>query len=72
MATYLENLTTARAQIAERLVEVTSQPKPNYSVDGESYSWAEYMAQLQAQLEQLDKAIQRASGPFMVKTRGWP
>lgn len=70
MATYLQNLTTIRANITARLVEVTDSPKPNYTVDGESYSWADYVDMLMRQLEALDKRIQAASGPWEVRTLG--
>lgn len=72
MATYLENLTTARAQIAERLVAVTAENKPSYSVDGKSYSWESYVSMLTSQLERLDEAIQRSDGPFEILTQAAP
>lgn len=70
MATYLENLTTARAQVAEILVEITADPKPTYSVDGQNVSWESYFSMLTDKLEVLDRAIQRASGPQQTSHRG--
>ncbi len=69
MATEAENLDTAIANVTARLVEVTASAKPNYSVDGESYSWAEYLTVLNAQLFELKKARQRADAPFEVRSR---
>lgn len=69
MATFAANLETARDNVAARLVEITSQPKPNYSVDGESYSWAEYFSVLSSQLKTLEEALQRADGPFNIRSR---
>lgn len=69
MATYLENLTTARDNVAANLAAMTASPKPTYSVDGESYSWSELFSTYTQQLEALEKAIQRASGPFVVRSR---
>lgn len=64
MATYAQNLETVRNQIAARLVEVTAENKPTYSVDGKSVSWESYVAMLSNQLEKIEAALARASGPF--------
>ena len=69
MATVLANLNTKRAQIAVLLVELTVNPKPDYSLDGEQISWGAYFDMLTRQLEAIDKAIQRASGPYSRLTR---
>jgi len=60
MATYLENLTTARDNIAARLAEITAQPKPSYDVDGQRVEWNEYFRQLNEQLATLTTAINGA------------
>jgi hypothetical protein len=49
---------------------MTLKPKPSYSVDGESYSHGEYYQMLLTQQIELERAIQRASGPFQVRSRG--
>lgn len=69
MATYRDNLITTRDQIAARLAEVTDSPKPNYSIDGQSVSWAEYFSTLTGQLEAINKLIQQAGSPFMTISR---
>jgi hypothetical protein len=69
----LDTLTTARDQIAARMDEMTRNPKPNYSLDGESYSWESYFNMLSTQLLAVEQSMQRASGPgpaFMNKSRG--
>lgn len=70
MATYLANLQTARNQTAALIVSITANPKPDYSIDGESISWAAYLSNLTDRLEALDKAIQRAQSPFARHSRG--
>ena len=70
MATYAENLVTARNNIAARLAEVTANPKPDYSIDGESWSWSSYVTMLTNQLSVLEKSIITADGPFEVRSRG--
>lgn len=58
MATYLENLQTARETLAAALAENAG--KPNYSIDGQSVSWGELMDRI----GKLDEAISAAQGPF--------
>jgi hypothetical protein len=48
MATSLENLTAALANLDARLLEVTAAPKPSYGIDGKSVSWGEYFNNLMA------------------------
>lgn len=70
MATRADNLQTALDNIAARLADVTANPKPSYSVDGESVSWTEYFNALTQQQLALEQALQRANGPFEVRSRG--
>jgi hypothetical protein len=44
-------------------------PKPTYSADGENYDWTGYQQFVLNQMETLERAIQRAGGPFMIPTR---
>lgn len=44
--------------------------RPTQTVDGESYDWTGMRSQLVRDLETLEKAIQRASGPFDIRSRG--
>jgi hypothetical protein len=69
MATVLDNLTAAKANVAANLAAMTASPKPNYSLDGESYSWAELFDIYMRQLLTLDEAIERAGGPFEIRTQ---
>lgn len=66
MATYLENLTTSRDNIAARIAEITAENKPSYSINGQAVSWAEYMDALVKQLEYLNKLINAQSPYFIV------
>lgn len=60
----LSDLTTAREQLAARLVEITASPKPSYTIDGQHVSWHSYQQQLTGQIERLNRLIQQESGPF--------
>ncbi|MGL6225249.1 MAG: hypothetical protein ACRC10_01330 [Thermoguttaceae bacterium] len=42
-----EQIRQIRNQTLERISELTLQPKPSYSIDGQSVSWNEYLNQLQ-------------------------
>lgn len=64
MATFKANLETARNNMAARLADATANQKPDYSLDGESYSWAGYVQMLTNQLEVIEKALARADGPY--------
>lgn len=43
-------------------------PKPTYSVDGESYNWAEYLTTLMNTLAALNDLIQKESMPWVVRS----
>jgi hypothetical protein len=70
MATYLENLTTTRDQIAANLVEITADPKPNYSIDGQTVSWADLFRTYTEQLAALNKTL-AAADPFELESIGF-
>lgn len=72
MATPLESLTTAKANVCGLLATITTDPKPNYSVDGQSVSWSEYFQMLTNQLEVLNRLIQVEGGPFEQQTQALP
>lgn len=72
MATALENLTTARDNVAAVLAQITASPKPTYSVEGKSVSWESYFSALVSRLEDLDRAILRLGGPYELQTQAIP
>lgn len=63
MATNLENLQTAKAQIISRIVELTASLNPDHSEAGRSVSLASYLDTLNRQLDMVNKQIQIAEGP---------
>lgn len=44
-------------------------PKPNYSLDGQSVSWNEWLSNRTDQIEKMNKLIQILEGPWMVVSR---
>jgi len=69
MPSYLENLQTARDQIAANLAAITAEPKPNYSIDGQSVSWQSLFESYTDQLLKLDALI-AAAEPFEIHSQG--
>lgn len=43
---------------------------PTFSVDGESYSWNEWLKGKTDEIEAITKTIQTLSGPFVVRSKG--
>lgn len=64
-----ESLQKIKENLLARIEEVTSQPKPNYNIDGQSVSWQGYLDSLFAKLEKIDQQI-NASQPFEEISRG--
>ena len=52
----IDDITAAIANVAAKIRDASVNPKPNYSLDGESYSWAEWFEMLTRQLTELKKA----------------
>lgn len=61
-------LQTIRNQTLALLADVTAQPKPSYSLDGQSVSWDSYLAQLRATLDWCDAKL-AAGEPFEISTQ---
>jgi hypothetical protein len=66
----LEQLQTIRANLLARLAEMTASPKPNYSLDGESYAWADLFDRYMRQLETINAQL-AGQEPFEFHTRGY-
>lgn len=65
----IDDLETAKANIAALLASITANPKPDYSVDGKSVSWATYFRTLTEQLDAINKLIQTEGGPQWLSTQ---
>ncbi len=66
----LSQLQTIKANLLDRIAEITAQPKPNYSIDGQTVSWQSYMDSLFDRLDQIDRQI-NAAEPFEEVSRGY-
>ena len=72
IATALQNLQSTRDSLAALIADVEANPKPDYSVDGQSVSWSAYRTSLHDRLDRTIATMQRLSGPFEVVTRAVP
>lgn len=70
MATDLANLTTIRSNLLSALATASASPKISYNIDGQSVDYNTYYESLWRQLEQVNKQISTAGGPFEVETLG--
>jgi hypothetical protein len=75
VASYAQNLIAIRDGIAaliaaEVAYEQANGARPDYSIDGQSVSWPEWYEKMLARLEDLEKRIQRAGGPFLKVSYG--
>lgn len=58
------SLKRSRDNVLALIEEVTSQPKPTYSIDGQKVEWAAYLKQLHESLEALEVKIENKDGPY--------
>ena len=57
---------TIRSQILSVIAEITANPKPTYSIDGQSIKWNEYLAQLQKSVDWCNENIEKESEPIEI------
>jgi hypothetical protein len=69
MPSAAESLDTAISNIAALIAQITADPKPNYSIDGQLVSWGDYLDTLTTKLASLQKSRQMAAGPYQRATR---
>lgn len=74
MPTALERLQAIKASLlaslaAETAYQETHGPKPDYSLDGESYQWTAWREAVLRKVEVLNRLIQQER-PYIVNSRG--
>lgn len=65
----LSNLETSLAN--ETLAQTVNGPRPQYSLDGESYSWPEWREAMMRKITACRRLI-NAAQPYIVTSRGRP
>lgn len=66
MSTDLEQLQTIRSQALASISEITANPKPSYTVDGQSVSWNAYLRRLRQTVDWCD---QKLAGEQLIEFR---
>ena len=74
MATAAEQLETIKASLLASLASETAYqeangPRPDYSLDGESYSWASWREAVLRKVETINRLIQQEQ-PYFISSRG--
>lgn len=62
-----DTIATIKTQALQAILDITASPKPTYSIDGQSVSWGEYLAQLQETVRWCDEQL-NAVDPYEVET----
>ena len=69
MPSDLEQLQTVRSQTLAILADVTANPKPSYTLDGQTVSWGDYLAKLRATVDWCERKLAGCE-PFEIHSRG--
>lgn len=70
MATDAENIATIKSNTLAVIAEITTSPKPSYSIDGQSVSWGDYLAKLQNTVQWCNEQLS-GEEPFEVVSQGY-
>jgi ACT domain-containing protein len=65
----LTALATIKNNILAQLQDISANPKPNYSIDGQQVSWQSHFDSLMNALNQINSQI-NAAEPFEIVSRG--
>jgi hypothetical protein len=63
---WLTNLTTSRDNLAIRLAEISANPKPTYSVNGQSFSHVEFQRYLLDAIKEIDDLLVSRESPYEI------
>ena len=61
-------IATIKSQMLALIAAITENPKPSYSIDGQSVSWSDYLRQLQGSVERA-RSNAGPMGVSFVRTR---
>jgi len=64
MVTEAENIATIRANLLASLATESANPKPSYSIDGQSVDWNGYRAAILAQVAALNAVLAASVGVY--------
>ncbi len=66
----MSQIQTIKSQTLVLLAELTANPKPSYSLDGQQVSWSEYLRQLLDTVDWCDRQL-RSEEPAEVHSQGF-
>ena len=69
MPSDLEHLQTIKSQTLALIAELTANPKPTYCLDGQTVSWNQYLATLQATVDWCERKLS-GEDPFEIHSQG--
>lgn len=69
MANERQRLEAILTQIDAQILDMTTNPKPDYGLAGQSVSWSSYFSSLMEKRSLVKEAIQQAGQPFCVVSR---
>jgi hypothetical protein len=70
MSNDTQQIALIKSQTLARMVEITSQPKPTYQIDGQTVSWNEYLSRLQGTVDWCNAKL-ASQQPVEFQTRGY-
>jgi len=70
MPTDAEQYATIKTQTLALLVAMTENPKPTYTIDGQTVKWAEYQTTLEDKIAWCDKML-AGEAPFEIHSYGY-
>lgn len=59
-----------RSQTLALMAQITAAPKPSYTLDGQTVSWADYLRQLQHTVDWCNRQL-AGEEPFEVRSTGY-
>ena len=66
----LDQITAIKTNTLEQIAAVSTERKPSYSENGQSFSWTEYIEHLQRRVAWCNQML-TVESPFEVETRGF-
>ena len=69
MTSDLEQIAAIKSNTLAQMVAVSTERKPSYTENGQSFSWTQYLEHLEKRVEWCNQML-AAAQPFEIETRG--
>ena len=69
MSTDQTQIAAIKSQTLARIAEITAEPKPSYTLDGQSIAWSDYLRTLRQTVDWCDARL-AAETPCEIQSRG--